>query len=925
MNAPAPWVRTRLRTAPLAALLTAVLVLVLVFLAAALPRALDRGADGALRGFLRGYGPVPTSVVVTSGLPSGGDPAQLLDATAGQLAALVGARLPLDPGGPVYGRRALQPRSLPDPALDRPEGVAPELSLLYRHGAREHVRLTAGQWPDGAAGGAADGEPVPVALSESAAATLKVALGGVFDGGASVLPVGAPFGPARVRVVGLYAVDDPSDPFWADAGCALKACRNLTPPPGPGAPPMAYWYAVALTGPEGVSRLSRWGNGAEDFWRLPVRVDALRADRLAETSAALAAVTSGPVAVRVTTGSGRPDVRIGSALRGAIDTARQRQAAIGSVTAIGPAGAAGVAVVVLGLAAALGTERRAAELRLLRARGAGLGGVFRRLLGEGAATVLPAAALGAGLACVLLPTPRWLPSAVAAGSVALLALLAFPVRVVLVLRGPAGGARSGRRRLVAEAAVLAVTAAAVAQVVRRGVAPAGAGVDPLLVAAPLLLSLTGALLLARVQPVLVGLLARWAGRRPGAVGFLGLARAARGGGRGRARPSVLPLLALVLAVACGAVGADVLGSVAADRTRVARYGLGGDAAVGAGLNRTLPESFLAAADRLPGVETSLPVWVEDDVTMSVGGGSSVRVNVVAADPVRYARLAEVAGRGRFDPALLAGGPEGPGGPGGPGGGPLPVLVSSDLPSGGFSLRLAGGDAVEVRTVGTADGTPAVSGSNGPTVVMSSVAAADLLPRFGGPDKWLAAGHPDDAQLRALAERFLGPPASGARPGHLVRTAAGEAAALGSDPLQASAVRLFWVSVGATALFAVLAVLLTLLRAGPERAAVLARLRTMGLRPRQGLALVLAEVLPQALVAALGGALAAVCCVRLLGPAVDLSPLVGAGVPTGLHLLAGPIARQALALALLASLAVLAEAAVTARRQIATELRAGDTE
>ncbi|MFC8723068.1 ABC transporter permease, partial [Kitasatospora sp. NPDC057198] len=176
-----------------------------------------------------------------------------------------------------------------------------------------------------------------------------------------------------------------------------------------------------------------------------------------------------------------------------------------------------------------------------------------------------------------------------------------------------------------------------------------------------------------------------------------------------------------------------------------------------------------------------------------------------------------------------------------------------------------------------------------------------------------------------AERFLGRPAAAGQPGHRVRTAAGEAAALGGDPLQASAVRLFWLSVGATALFALLALLLTLLRAGPERAALLARLRTMGLRPRQGLALVLTEVLPQALVAALGGALIAVCCVRLLGPALDLSPLVGSDVPTGLRLLAGPIARQALGLALLAALAVVAEAAVTARRQISTELRAGDAE
>lgn len=60
-------------------------------------------------------------------------------------------------------------------------------------------------------------------------------------------------------------------------------------------------------------------------------------------------------------------------------------------------------------------------------------------------------------------------------------------------------------------------------------------------------------------------------------------------------------------------------------------------------------------------------------------------------------------------------------------------------------------------------------------------------------------------------------------------------------------------------------LLTLARATPERAALLARLRTMGLRPRQGVALILVESLPQAVTAALGGGLIAVaaspCWVR----------------------------------------------------------------
>ncbi|MFI9789149.1 hypothetical protein ACIHEI_37395 [Kitasatospora sp. NPDC051984] len=914
MSTPAPWVRTRLRAAPLAALLAAALAFTVVFLSAALPLAKDRGADGALRSYLRTAGPAATGVQVAAPVSRAIDPAQVLDLAAGRLAQSVGPVLPLDPSGPVYGRRGTQPRSMADapgePPLTRPDSVPPEIAVQYQHGAREHLKLTSGQWP----GAATESEPIPIAVSEAAARTLGLRLGSVYDGGRSVMDRTGPPPPQQVRVVGLYTVDDPSDPFWAEIGCALKACLNLTPGSGPGEPPFPYWYAVALTGPEAAPLVATWGHGAEDYWRLPVRVDELRADRLQQTSYDLAAVTAGPVSIKMTNALARENVRITSQLRTMIDRALKRQRAIDSLAEVGPAGAAGVAAVVLCLAAALSTERRTAELRLLLARGAGVRGIFQRLLGESALTVLPASALGALLAFTLLPTPRWLPAAVAAGSVTLLALLAFPVRAALLLRDKAGSGFSGRRRLMAELAVLATTAAAVTQVVRRGVAPAGEGVDLLLVAAPLLLALTGALLLARIQPVVIGLLARWSGRWPGAIGFLGLARAARGSGGPRSRPSVLPLLALVLAVTCGAVGATVLSSVAGKRATAARYNIGGDAQVDAPLGSALPDAFLSAADRLPGVDVSLPVWTDDDVTLTFGNGYSARVNVLVADPVKYAKLADIAGRGRFDPAVFTAQPDNS----------MPALVSSDLPNGTFNLRLAGGEAVTIHTVAVADGTPAFNGAENTTVVLPLGAATDLLPRFGAPKKWLAIGNIDDAAVRALAAQYLGPAATGDQPGHVVRTRTADTANLGDDPLQASAERMFWVSVGATALFAVLSVLLTLFRAGPERAATLARLRTMGLRPRQGLALILTEALPQSLVAALGGALTAVCGVLLLGPAVDLAPLVGADTPTGLRLTAAPILQQAVGLALLAALAVLAEAAVTARRQITTELRAGDT-
>ncbi|MGW4650068.1 hypothetical protein [Kitasatospora sp. NPDC004289] len=890
----APWVRTRLRAMPAAALLTALLALVTAFLAAALPLTADRGADRALRGYLAGAGEDATSL--HAGAPGRfGNEIASLDSVAKLLTEKIGAELPLAPGGPVYGTGGVHWQGLSTPGVAAPDGVPPELTLLYLHEAEKHLRLTQGQWPTGRP---QDGEPWPVVFAEATAKTLNIHLGQVLDAGAD-----ARFGgeAPRVKVAGLFTADS-KDPFWIGHGCALKACQTYTRTP----PYDMYWQAAALVSPDYVKAVGAWGTGTMDFWRLPVSTEALRADRLAETSGSLATVTSGPVAASVVSESRRTDLRVESQLRALIDEARARQTAATTLTSVGPAGAAGVAAVVLCLAAALAADRRTAELRLLRARGGSTGGLARRLLAEGAVTVLPTAALGTATALLLLPTYRHTTALVAAVTVTLLAWLAFPVRALLALRAPKPGSR---RRLMAELLVLAATVAAVTQARRRGVTPVGEGIDPLLVAAPLLLALSGAVLLARLQPLLIGLPARWSARRPGAVGFLGLARAARGGPGGR--PSVLPLLALLLAVGCAAFGSTALAGVTTERAASARYQVGGDATVRALVPGTLPDGFAEAAARLPGVRTAVPVRTEDDLTMTSEDGGSARVALVAADPVPYAEVAAVAGRGTFDPALLGPARDGV----------LPALVSPSIPQGDYKLYLPGG-MLRIHTVGTVGMSPAVLGTSIPTVQIAAV------PAVGPANSWLATGPVDEGALRALAEKSFPRVDDAAmpdaqKPGFSVHTSAGTVRALGEDPLQAAAERTFWAAVVTTALYAVLAVLLTLVRAVPERAALLARLRTMGLMPRQGLALVLAESLPPVLLAAAGGAGVAVAAVLLLGPAVDLSPLVGTAVDPGLRLLTGPVAAQALGLAALATLAVLAEAAVTARRQITTELRAGD--
>lgn len=894
----AAWVRTRLRAMPLAAGLAAALAFVAVLLAAALPRALDRGADDAVRSYLEQQGPGPTSLYAGARtLPGPGTP-QSLDSVLADLRARTGGGTGIDlaASGPVHGTVTVTPQSLANTELKMMPGDPPpptKLSLLHLPRVASHARIVEGRWP----GGAAAGAPLPVALAKSAAETLDARVGTVLK---TQSAVGTPF---LAEIVGLYAADDPADVYWDGLPCPTAAC--LTP----------TWRVTALVGAEGVERLGEWGGTVRDFWRLPLDTGKVRADRLPGTSAAVASYLAGPTAADLRESTGRAELQVTSELPRLFAQAQARQQAAAPLAALGPAGLAGEALVVLCLAAGLGADRRTAELLLLRARGASRRGIVRRLLAEGAVTVLPAAALATALAFVLLPVPRPGPALIAAGAVTLLALLAFPVRAFVLLSGRGG--RAPRRRLVAELLVLAATVAAVVEVGRRGVAPAGTGLDPLLVAAPLLLALCGGLLLARLLPVLVRVLSRAAGRGRGLIGFLGLARAARGGSGG-SRPSVLPLIALLLAVTTGGFGATVLASVDTSRHQVARAAIGGDAQVAAPPLGTVPEEFTKAAAGLPGVRTSVPAWVDNWGFLLDTQQGSTQVTVVVADPVTYAQLSRAVGRGRFDPGLLAGGGNGADAP-------LPALFGKGLAAritgGGVrELRFSDDKTLPVRAVGVIDGTPALAGAAANVVVLPAGPTAARLPRTGQATHWFALGAVEEVPLRALLGSTV---PKGQADAYMVRTGSAGAAALAADPLQASATGLFWGSLAGVAAFALLAVLLNLVRAAPERAALLARLRTMGLRPRQGLALILAESLPQTLAAALGGGLVAAAAVALLGPSVDLSTLVGSAVPTGVRLTVWPVLAQSLGLAALLVLTVVAEAAISGRRQITTELRAGD--
>ncbi|KJS62387.1 hypothetical protein [Streptomyces rubellomurinus] len=913
---PAPWVRTRLRATPLAALLMAALAFVTVFLAAAFPRLSDRSTDSALREFTRRIGVNATSLeAVAQAAPT--EAAADLRATRDRLVGEIGPNLRLSQDGQVHGIRVKQDRGMWNKGYARlSEDSPPVLGLLYLNGLTEHAALTAGSWPAAGAG------PVQIAVSAESAATIGIKLGDVVDGG----NLGT--GPITATVVGLYRVDDPQDPLWENLGCPVRACLD-------GTPSKLHWRTTGFVAGDALPQLLSWGGGGQDFWRLPVDTGALRADQLDRTRDTVASYLAGRGAGTLARVTNRADLHVVSQLPDVLQRARARQQAVAPLSAIGPVGVAGVATVVLCLAAALSADRRTGEIRLLRARGGSRGGVLLRLLGEGAVTVLPAAALATALALVLLPTPRWGNAVLAALAATLLALLAFPARAALLRSRPR--AAGGRRRLVGELAVLAVTAAAVAEVRRRGVAASGADLDPLLVLAPLLLALSGGLVLARVQPLLVGRFAALARRGRGLIGFLGLARAARDNA-GRRRPSVLPLLALLIAVTTTGFGATVLDTVDHARTRAARLATGGDAAVTVPIYATLPEAFTKAAGELPGVDAATGLWVEPTALFIGGDGDTTRAVLVVAEPTAYAEIARSLGAGAFDPAKLAGTPGGPDTP-------VPALFSRDLAkrlaTGPARVRTPNGGQLRTTVAGTIARTPALPDPGQPFVVVPAGPAAERLPELKRTNKWIATGDIDPGQLRGLvAEHGLtaatgmakligdvaqaaGKSSDGLPPGYAVHSSREAAAALADDPLQRAAGSMFWYAGLAGGGFALLAVLLTLLRAAPDRTALLARLRTMGLRPRQGLALIVAETLPQTLAAAVGGGLVALAAVALIGSAFDLSALVGAKVAETLEPVVTPVLLPTAGLALVVCLGVLLETAISGRRQIATELRAGE--
>jgi putative ABC transport system permease protein len=240
-------------------------------------------------------------------------------------------------------------------------------------------------------------------------------------------------------------------------------------------------------------------------------------------------------------------------------------------------------------------------------------------------------------------------------------------------------------------------------------------------------------------------------------------------------------------------------------------------------------------------------------------------------------------------------------------------VVDEYGTGPHSVLLADGTSVTVRIVLVRDRTPAVSGDEFLIVDRAG------LPRGAAPT----------TTLLLTGDALNGPALRAAAKGTAatVRLRTEERDRHVDSPLQSGAERLYGAAVAAGAGYAVLALLLTVLRTAPERRALLARLRTMGMSRSQGRRLLILMALPQAFLAAAGGVLTGWVGIHLLSPGIDLATIALAS-PAGLEgaaLRTDPLslAVPALIVLLLAVGVPGAQAWWTGRRGSVSELRLGD--
>ncbi|MGV9878075.1 FtsX-like permease family protein [Streptomyces sp. NPDC003006] len=463
-------------------------------------------------------------------------------------------------------------------------------------GAGRHAALRAGRWPHSGTG------VVEVALTEVAAAELAVRPG---DG---IRVRGADERLVAMKVVGLYAAEERAPAVWASLSStfgtpdsiALVPRETFADTPALARDGARLWLGVPDAG----------GLRLGDIGALRERVK-----RFAGSDASLSVLRGG--------GSG-DGIAVSAGLRRALGRLATPIAVARAGLYVPATLLAALAVAALVLTARQLAEHRRPELALLAARGAGTRRLVLSTAGQWACVAVPAGVAAPFLAGPLLRglaaaglVEGEVPGSAATGAAWTAALAAVATHGAAVLLPTARTVRdrravarlrsrvarfAGAQRLGADLALAAVAVLGWLQLRQyRSPVTGGNGVDPVLVLAPVAMTVAAALLALRFLPLLARVIDPLARRGRGLVLPLGGWQIGR-----RAARHAGPALVVTLALAVAALSSTALAVLDRGDRDQAAFQVGADLRVVPG-DGVAPAERRAAYEALPGAEAVTPV------------------------------------------------------------------------------------------------------------------------------------------------------------------------------------------------------------------------------------------------------------------------------------------------------------------------------
>jgi FtsX-like permease family len=512
--------------------------------------------------------------------------------------------------------------------------LADLVQLEYLEGLAERATLLTGSWPDdGQDGSVVAGAPVPVAVASHVAEPLGLAVGQILILDSRLHPGDT----VPVRIAGIFSIDDPTDPAWWDEAQVLDGV--VTSP------------QYATHGPFFTTRDALFERATptktELTWRAFPTPSALTVDGIdrvrTRVDALDASIEASLDGVPTTVASGLPAI-LATAQRSLLVSRTGVLLLVIQLVVL-------AAYAVL-LSAALLVEHRRVDTAMLRSRGAGPVRIAALALVEGLVLVIPAAVFGPWLAYLGLqlfnvigpladiglrvdPTVA-IDAYIAASAAALACLLALLLPAIPTRRSFAAvqsgisraGTRPAGQRLGLDIALLAIAAIGLWQLRQYG-APltrsvqGAVGIDPLLVAAPAIGLLAGAVLALRVLPMLAVGIERITSRGRGLVSSLGARQLAR-----RPLRYTRAALLLILAMAMGVFAVSYTWTWTASQRDQATFQVGADIRVDPSTRSGDPPRW--ALDRryaaLPGLTARMPL---DRASIEVTGTD--RAELLALD------------------------------------------------------------------------------------------------------------------------------------------------------------------------------------------------------------------------------------------------------------------------------------------------------